>query len=184
MSTELFCFPLLFSGHFRSADPCVVSIVSGGCNQSSSQLFKVVFESLYRHVNAVFNAGKSSSSLFSWLKPIVCQRHLCDARPCAWSLVFLFSVYYYLHWSFSHQRQLMVFHWSLSDSKPLQVFRTLFRILAVRKNVVVWIVSTRPSTSKSSSPFSNPLVAIPKAPITIGIIVTFMFHSFFNSLTR
>ena len=33
--------------------------------------------------------------------------------------------------------------------------------------------------SKSSSPFKNLLVSVPKAPITIGIIVTFMFHSFF-----
>ena len=46
------------------------------------------------------------------------------------------------------------------------------------------MVSTRPPTSKSSSSFSNPLVTVPKAPITIGIIVTFMFHSFFNSLAR
>ena len=37
-------------------------------------------------------------------------------------------------------------------------------------------------TSKSSSPFSNPLVTVPNAPITIGIIVTCMFHSFYNSL--
>ena len=37
---------------------------------------------------------------------------------------------------------------------------------------------------KSSSPSTNPLVTVPRASITIGIIVTFMFHSFFNSLTR
>ena len=47
-----------------------------------------------------------------------------------------------------------------------------------------WLVSTRPPTSKSSSPFSNPLVTVPNAPITIGIIVTCMFHSFFSSLAR
>ena len=62
----------------------------------------------------------------------------------------------------------MVFHWSLSDSKSPRVSRTRLRILAVLGNAVVWIVSTRP----------------PKAPITIGIIGTFMFHSFFNSLAR
>ena len=45
-------------------------------------------------------------------------------------------------------------------------------------NAVVWIVSTRPLTSKSSSSFNNPLVTVPKAPITIGIIVTSMFHIF------
>ena len=46
------------------------------------------------------------------------------------------------------------------------------------------MVSTRPPTSKSSSPFSNPLVTVLNAPITIGIIVTYMFHSLFNSLAR
>ena len=72
----------------------------------------------------------------------------------------------------------MVFHWRLSDNKSPQVSRTLLSILAVFNNVVVWMVSTRPRTSKSSRPFNNPLVTVPKAPITFGIIVTFMFHSF------
>ena len=54
--------------------------------------------------------------------------------------------------------------------------------LAILNNAVDWIVSTRPPTSKSSRPFNNYLVTLPNAPITIGIIVTFMFHSFFNSL--
>ena len=42
------------------------------------------------------------------------------------------------------------------------------------------MVPTRSPTSKSSRPFNNPLVTVLKAPITIGIIVTFMFHSFFQ----
>ena len=88
--------------------------------------------------------------------------------------------YYYLHLeSFSHQH-----HWSLSDNKSSQVFRTLLSILAVLNNVVIWMVSTRPFISKSSSPFNNPLVTVPKAPITIALIVTFMFHIFFNSLAK
>ena len=78
----------------------------------------------------------------------------------------------------------MVFHWRLSDSKSPQVSTTLLRILAVFNNAVVWMVSTRPPTSKSSRSFNNPLVTVPKAPITISIIVTFMFHIFFNSLVR
>ena len=78
----------------------------------------------------------------------------------------------------------MVFHWSLSDSKSPQVSRNRLRILAVLSNAVVWIVSTRPPTSKSSWPFNNLLVIVPKAPIAIGTIVTFMFHSFFNSQAR
>ena len=73
----------------------------------------------------------------------------------------------------------MVFHWSFGDSMSPQVFRTLLNILAVLNNAVVSIVSTRPPTSKSSSPFNNPLVTVTKAPITIGIILTIMFHSFF-----
>ena len=78
----------------------------------------------------------------------------------------------------------MVFHCSLSDSKSPQVSRTLLSILAVLNNAVVWMVSTRLPTSKSSSPFYNPSVTVPKAPITVGIIVTFMFHSFLNSPVR
>ena len=78
----------------------------------------------------------------------------------------------------------MVFHWSLSDRKSPQVPWTLLIILAVLNNAVVWMVSTRPPTSRSTSPFSNPLATVPKAPIIIGIIVTCMFHSFFNSLAR
>ena len=78
----------------------------------------------------------------------------------------------------------MVFHWSLSDSKSPQVSRTLLSILADLSNAIICIVFTRPPTSKSSSPFSYPLVTVPNTPITIGIIVTCVFHSFFNSLAR
>ena len=51
-------------------------------------------------------------------------------------------------------------------------------------NVVVWMVSARPPISNSFSPFTKPLGIVPSAPITIGITVTFMFHSFFSSQTR
>ena len=85
--------------------------------------------------------------------------------------------------SFLHQRKLMVFHWRLSDSKSLQVSRILLSILAVFSNAV-WMVSTWLPTSKSSRSLNTPLVTMPKAPITIGIIVTFMFHRFFNSQAR
>ena len=66
---------------------------------------------------------------------------------------------------FSHQRKLMVFHWRLSYSKFLGLF-------SVGWSFSIMLVSTRPPTSKSSRPFNNPLVTVPKAPITIGIIVT------------
>ena len=78
----------------------------------------------------------------------------------------------------------MVFHWSLCDSKSPQVSRTLLSILAVLDNVVVWMVSTRPPTSKFSSTLNNPLFTVPNAPITIDMIVTCMFHSFLNFIAR
>ena len=76
----------------------------------------------------------------------------------------------------------MVIHWILSDSKSPQVSMTLLSILGVFNTTVVWMVSTQPPTPKSSRPFHNPLVTMPKAPVTIGIIVTFMFDSFFSIL--
>ena len=76
----------------------------------------------------------------------------------------------------------MVFDWS--NSKPPHISRTLLSILAVFNNAVIWMVSTRLPTSKSSSPFSNPLVTVSNAPITIDIIVTGMFHSFFQFHTK
>ena len=84
--------------------------------------------------------------------------------------------------SFLHQRQLMVSHWCLSDKKSPQVSKTLLSNLADHKNTVVCMISIRPVISKSSSPCTNPLVTVPRVPITIGITVTLMFHSFFNSL--
>ena len=99
-----------------------------------------------------------------------------------YSFLFFFSfpfVYYYFY-----SLEFFTSNWSLSDSKSPQVSRTLLSILSVLNNIVVWRVSARPPTSKSSRPFRNPLVTVQNAPITIGIIVTFMFHSFFNSLAR
>ena len=40
------------------------------------------------------------------------------------------------------------------------------------------------SNFKVFSLSNDPLLTVPKAPITIDIILTFMFHSFFNSLAR
>ena len=65
-SIKLLFFPLLFSSYCHSAISLVLRIISGGCNQSCPTLFYVVHGSLYRFANAVFNVGKSSSSLFSW----------------------------------------------------------------------------------------------------------------------
>ena len=63
-----------------------------------------------------------------------------------------------------------------------QISRILLSILADLNNAVVWIASTRPLFSKSSNPCINPLVTVPRAPI--GIIVSFIFRSIFNSLAK
>ena len=65
----------------------------------------------------------------------------------------------------------MVFHWSLSNIKSSQVSRILLSILTVLNNAVVLMVTTRPLTSMFSSLFNSPLVTVPNAPITIGIIL-------------
>ena len=78
----------------------------------------------------------------------------------------------------------MGFYWSLSDSMSPHVSRNLLSILAILSNAISWIVSICSPTSRSSRPFNNPFVIVTKAPITIGTIVTFMFHSFLNYLAR
>ena len=93
-------------------------------------------------------------------------------------LLLLVEVVFYSFKSFSHHRWLMVSHWSLNDGKSPQVSRILLNILANLNNDVVWMVSARPLISKSSSPCTNPLVTVPSAPITTGITVTCMVHSF------
>ena len=85
-----------------------------------------------------------------------------------------------LFWDFSHQCLLVVFHWSLNDIESPQVTRTLLSILDDLNNAVVWMFFTRRLIFKSSYICTNPSVTVPCVPITIGIIVTFMFHSFFQ----
>ena len=73
----------------------------------------------------------------------------------------------------------MIFLWNLSDSKS-QVSRALLSIMANLNNVVVWMVSY----FQVLQSLYQSLMTVPITPVTIGIIVTFMFHSIFNSLAR
>ena len=63
----MFFFPFLFPSCCHSIVCRVVRIVSDGCNLSSFVFIYVVFELWYWCINAVFDAGKYSSSLFSSL---------------------------------------------------------------------------------------------------------------------
>ena len=62
----------------------------------------------------------------------------------------------------------MVSHTSFSDSKSPQLSRTLLSILVDLNNAVVWMFSTRPHSSKSSSLCTNSLLKLPRATIPIG----------------
>ena len=96
-----------------------------------------------------------------------------------------FIFFFYSFDGFLHQHELMVSPWSLSDSKSPQVSSTLLYILSDFNSAVVWMVSTCLLISKSSSSFIDLLRIVPSAPITIGITLIFMFHSFFfSSLVR
>ena len=74
----------------------------------------------------------------------------------------------------------MGFQWSLNDRKSPQVSRTLLGIMVDLDNAIIWIISTFPLISKSTSPFTNPLEIILSALITIHIIITFIFSSIFQ----
>ena len=78
----------------------------------------------------------------------------------------------------------MLFHWNLRTRESFQVSRTQLSIPADVNKSVVSIVSTRVLISNSSSYFTNPLVTVSNTSITIGIAVIFMFHSFFQFLTK
>ena len=67
----------------------------------------------------------------------------------------------------------MVFHGSLSESKSPLVSRTLLSILA-DLNTVVWILSSRPLISNSSSRVTKLLGIVLSAPIKIGCTISFM----------
>ena len=65
ISISLLFFPFLFSSYCYSVDTRVVCVVSGRCNKSFLALFfYIVLGSLYRYIDAIFNADESSSSFF------------------------------------------------------------------------------------------------------------------------
>ena len=70
----------------------------------------------------------------------------------------------------------MEFEWQKVSQSP-GLFSVFWPIPKVLK-----FVSTHTLISQSSSNFTNPLVTVPKAPITINIFVTFIFHSFWISM--
>ena len=62
--TELFPFQFLFPSYCHCVVRCVINTVCDGCNESSIVFLYIIFVSLYRCVNAAFNAGESSYPSF------------------------------------------------------------------------------------------------------------------------
>ena len=167
-----------------------------------------VFGDCSLHVNNNwYHTDLYVSKLFSYLlhNPSVCQsfrflsfsllslrqKQDCVAEKTFPSFKLTLGLYFWpgnfiilLLVGFTLQRKSMVFHKRVSVNNSHQVFRTFLSILVDLNIAVIWMVSIRPPTSKSFSPFSYPLLTVPKAPITIGTFVTCMLYIFFNSLAR
>ena len=104
-------------------------------------------------------------SVFAFLQLVCCLQCLCS--------------YCFTFWEFLTSALADCLSLELEWQKfSPQVSRTLLNILADLNNTVVWIVSTRPLISKSSSYFTKPFVIVARVPTTNVITVTFMFHSF------
>ena len=106
-------------------------------------------------------------------------------RPMSWSSFFIFSFisnyHNYYYYCYFHMRFNGQFFTGLIDVKVPKVTRTLQSILADLNNAVVWMVSTHPLISNSSSLFLSHLETIPSASPTTVITITIMFDSFFSS---
>ena len=110
----------------------------------------------------------------------------CELKIYAKLIVTNYYYYYYYYYCyyftfprvFHTPHLLMVYHWNLSDSKSPKSSEFFFNILANLNNAVVWMISPCPLISKSSSSCTNPLMNLLSTLITIGITITFPFHSF------
>ena len=96
-----------------------------------------------------------------------------------------FTIIFFL-WKFFTSALADGFYWSQCDGTFSQVSSTLLSILTDLNNAVVWMVSTRPLISKSSTPCTNPLVTVPNIsmrkqqnPLFGWFSLSFFFFFFF-----
>ena len=82
---------------------------------------------------------------------------------------------------------MLVFYNSISCWSFTEVWVTASFLKSPRlflEYCLIFMVSTHPLISKSSSLCTKPLGIVPSTPITIGITITLIFQSFFSSLGR
>ena len=158
--------------------------------QTSKYFRRICFQTLLKRVcrwNWNFKFGQNIPGFMIVYQSL---KHL-DIKPlsgcvptqtaCVCYYYYYYYYYYLLFWEFFLPALvdsfLLEFEWQQVSSSPW----IFLGILADLNNVVNWMDSARSVISKSASPCINLLVTVPSASFTIGINVTFMFHSFFNS---
>ena len=102
------------------------------------------------------------------------------------NLLFYYYYYYYYCYVIAHWFVVLVngFFLKFGGNKPPQISRTFRSILAVY-NIPLFCSSTsRVFIPNFSNLFRSFFGIAPIAPITIGVMFTFIFHIFFNSLRR
>ena len=200
--TVTFMFHSFFSSHARSKGlyfffACFYCH-SGLCrygkiHYSTDSAFSSLYIYIYIYIYFFFFFGWLSLGLVVWIvlgDPFVTQNPgkfcasyssrrilVCASTTCSYELFYIFS-------SFPPS----ISRWFLAGvrhSKSPHVSRTLLSILADLDNAVVLLVSTCFLISKTSSLCTNLLVTVLRAPIALGITITFMFFIFFfNFLAR
>ena len=95
-----------------------------------------------------------------------------------------FFFFFFTPWEFFTPVLTVVFHWGLRDSKSSRVSRTHLSILDDFSSAMVWVVSILSLVYNLVNLLSKRLGNFPRAPTTIAITVTIMFHSLFSSRAR
>ena len=93
----MFSFPFLFPRYCPSVGHRAVSIISNGCDQSYFMFFHEVIESLYRWINAVFNAGKSFFPSFLDTYSLSTSSLGCNGLCMVISFCFFFVFFFFVH---------------------------------------------------------------------------------------
>ena len=181
---------MLMVFHWRSSDSKSSQVVRSWISILVNLNYAVVWMVSIRP-----RISNSSSSLNKLLRTHMFYSFLISLAKSKYFSIFSLSSIFTYHWiRCSGRDEVICLYLKISDNLLLlftpprvfyirqfpQVTRTLLSILVNLNNVVVWTVSTRPVISKSSSLFTNPLVTVQRAPITISITVTFMFYIFFQ----
>ena len=142
--------------------------ITKGTGQIFIPLMRFMLQSL---ISEVFFHIIPSSRLVWWC-PLSIYPSICNF-PSLRALYIIIILLVGFHTSFSRP----IFMESEWQHVSSLVSRTL-NIQANLNNIVIWMVSIRPPISNSYGPLSKIFRTDPIAPITTGIIFTFLFHSF------